>query len=325
MNYRHIYMLIIEHAKSEEKLGLRKKGNGEYYERHHILPKSLFPLWETRKSNLVLLTAREHFFCHQLLTKIYPCNEMNTALFFMSSSMENKIGSREYSRVSEQYSQHIKELWQNPSYREKVMDSRTLAFKNMTKETRSSKSSKISKAIKSYRNNLSEEEKQAFAKNMGKIKKEFFKSEASFSTRKKLSLAKKNMTEEQKKIWRDKHRSTVENYTEEEAIIYHNNRSNALKHYFKYADENYLQEINKKRIQAWKNKTDYEKEIFSKKCRDRNNKNNIILKPLYKEARELGLVKGINDFRQKLKGVNIHNYSTDELINIIKEASNEKK
>lgn len=25
MNYRHIYMLIIEHAKSEEKLGLRER------------------------------------------------------------------------------------------------------------------------------------------------------------------------------------------------------------------------------------------------------------------------------------------------------------
>lgn len=71
MNYRHIYMLIIERAKSEEKLGIRKRGNGEYYERHHILPKSMFPLWKTRKFNLVLLTAREHFFCHQLLTKIY--------------------------------------------------------------------------------------------------------------------------------------------------------------------------------------------------------------------------------------------------------------
>lgn len=70
MNYRHVYCVIISHAKSEEKLGLRKKGNGTYYEAHHILPKSLFPLWENRKSNLVLLTARERLFCHQLLIKI---------------------------------------------------------------------------------------------------------------------------------------------------------------------------------------------------------------------------------------------------------------
>lgn len=44
MNYRHVYCVIISHAKSEEKLGLRKKGNGTYYEAHHILPRSLFPL-----------------------------------------------------------------------------------------------------------------------------------------------------------------------------------------------------------------------------------------------------------------------------------------
>ena len=81
MNYRHIYCKIISYAKSQEKLGLRRKGNGEYYERHHILPRSLFPLWEKDERNLVLLTAREHFFCHQLLYKIYPCKEMNYALF----------------------------------------------------------------------------------------------------------------------------------------------------------------------------------------------------------------------------------------------------
>lgn len=103
MNYRHIYMLIVEHAKSEEKLGLRKKGNGEYYERHHILPKSLFPLWMNRKSNLVLLTAREHFFCHQLLVKIYPCYKMAAALRMICKNHTNKVilSSREYQKVRE--------------------------------------------------------------------------------------------------------------------------------------------------------------------------------------------------------------------------------
>lgn len=58
MNYRHVYMSIIAHAKAEN----RKKCDGNYYEMHHILPKSMFPLWTKKKSNLVLLTAREHFF-----------------------------------------------------------------------------------------------------------------------------------------------------------------------------------------------------------------------------------------------------------------------
>ena len=32
MNYRHVYMLIIEHAKSEQRLGLRPKNNPEKLE-----------------------------------------------------------------------------------------------------------------------------------------------------------------------------------------------------------------------------------------------------------------------------------------------------
>lgn len=94
MNYRHVYMCIIAHAKSEEKLGLRKKGNGEYYERHHILPKSLFPLWTKEKRNLVLLTFREHFFCHQLLTKIFRGPSMYAALAYMFA--HKKCNSRQY-------------------------------------------------------------------------------------------------------------------------------------------------------------------------------------------------------------------------------------
>lgn len=101
MNYKHIYMCIIAHAKSEEKLGLRKRGNGEYYESHHILPKSLFPLWKNRKLNIVLLTAREHFFCHQLLTKIYPCKQMQMAIvaFYTRPNADYKITSREYEKL----------------------------------------------------------------------------------------------------------------------------------------------------------------------------------------------------------------------------------
>lgn len=106
MNYRKIYMKIISNAKKEEKLGIRVRGNGNYYEAHHILPKSLFPLWIKRKSNIVLLTAREHFFCHQLLTKIYPCDKMNYALYAFISrpNSDYKISSKEYERIKETHS-----------------------------------------------------------------------------------------------------------------------------------------------------------------------------------------------------------------------------
>jgi len=61
------YLEIIKNAKKE----MRFRGNGNYYEEHHILPKVLFPLWATRKSNLILLTAKEHIICHKYLAKIY--------------------------------------------------------------------------------------------------------------------------------------------------------------------------------------------------------------------------------------------------------------
>lgn len=120
MNYRNVYMKIIENAKKQN----RRKGDGVYYECHHILPKSLFPLWKNKKCNLVLLTAREHFFCHQLLEKIYPNSNMFLALWYLANDGQNKYcSSREYQKLKERYTlteihkQHIKEasqkLWQS--------------------------------------------------------------------------------------------------------------------------------------------------------------------------------------------------------------------
>lgn len=104
MNYRHVYMLIIEHAKKESELGLRPKNSyqrknfpNQYFEFHHILPKSLFPLWSKRKSNIVPLTAREHFFCHQLLTKIYTDSRLIFALWRLCNGTDiQKVYSSKY-------------------------------------------------------------------------------------------------------------------------------------------------------------------------------------------------------------------------------------
>lgn len=94
VNYRKVYMQIISHAKSEVEKGLRPRNKyfqskyfqNQYFEFHHIFPKSIFPNWIKRKSNIVPLTAREHYFCHQLLTKIYLCPEMFLALRYMNQN-----------------------------------------------------------------------------------------------------------------------------------------------------------------------------------------------------------------------------------------------
>lgn len=61
MNYKQIYNNIINYRLDNPYSG--------YTESHHILPRSLGGTDD--KSNLVNLTAREHYICHLLLTKIY--------------------------------------------------------------------------------------------------------------------------------------------------------------------------------------------------------------------------------------------------------------
>lgn len=133
-------MRIIAHAKLEENLKIRVKGNGNYYERHHILPKSLFPFWEKRNSNIVLLTAREHFFCHQLLTKIYPTQQMFYALhaFTARPNADYKISSKEYERIKTLYSKVLSNKSKGNSFAKghhwtlskETKEKMSIAFKN---------------------------------------------------------------------------------------------------------------------------------------------------------------------------------------------------
>lgn len=123
MNYRLVYMKIINNARYQVNLGNRPrtkycKGAIGNYEYHHVLPKSLFPRWKKRKSNIVPLTPREHLFCHQLLTKIYPGIQMQYALLRLCGDKRHTISSRLYERErneyaklrSSKYSEHFNEF-----------------------------------------------------------------------------------------------------------------------------------------------------------------------------------------------------------------------
>lgn len=73
MNYQKIYDNIISTAVSANRKKLKRNSqNYVYYEKHHINPRCLGGT--DAKSNLVLLTAKEHYIAHQLLVKIYPKN-----------------------------------------------------------------------------------------------------------------------------------------------------------------------------------------------------------------------------------------------------------
>jgi hypothetical protein len=60
--YYNYYYNIINNAKS------RTFGDGEYFEKHHILPRSMGG--DNSNNNIVKLTPREHFICHLLLPKM---------------------------------------------------------------------------------------------------------------------------------------------------------------------------------------------------------------------------------------------------------------
>jgi len=81
MNYQKIYYQIIDRAKNRELTS--------YKELHHIIPKCMGGTDE--KENLVYLTAREHYLCHQLLCEIYPKEKK---LFFAFWAMSNQLNNK---------------------------------------------------------------------------------------------------------------------------------------------------------------------------------------------------------------------------------------
>lgn len=85
MNYKKIYDQIINHRKNNIPEG--------YKERHHIVPRSLGGTDDT--DNLIYLTAKEHFICHYLLSKMYAVEsfewyKMNHAFIIMKTNTINQ-------------------------------------------------------------------------------------------------------------------------------------------------------------------------------------------------------------------------------------------
>lgn len=123
MNYQEVYYNIIHKSKSKTREKLKRNQEAYiYYENHHILPKCLGGTND--KENLVLLTAREHYLCHKLLTYIYP-NSRGLALAFFRMVF-NKNGKHEISSKDFAYAKEI--LYKNPmseETKEKIRKSMT--------------------------------------------------------------------------------------------------------------------------------------------------------------------------------------------------------
>lgn len=87
MNYQKIHDQIIERALSRSLDG--------YKESHHILPRSLGG--SDDPTNLVDLTAREHYLVHWLLHRANPSNsKLAYAFWRMSTTKRTRVSSRAY-------------------------------------------------------------------------------------------------------------------------------------------------------------------------------------------------------------------------------------
>lgn len=77
--YSRWYFAIIKRALNQQ----RSKGGQVYYERHHIVPKSIDPTLvdlNANPHNGVLLTAREHILCHWLLCYMTEGRDKRSAM-----------------------------------------------------------------------------------------------------------------------------------------------------------------------------------------------------------------------------------------------------
>lgn len=110
--YTDWYYKIINSAKNRLEL------NG-YTEKHHILPKSLGGLDE---NNLVILSAREHFICHWLLTKMVTGEDRGKMVCALSrmrctnkqqTRYHTKITNRVYQKIREELSIRLSDINKN--------------------------------------------------------------------------------------------------------------------------------------------------------------------------------------------------------------------
>lgn len=139
--YTIIYFKIINRAKNRSIAG--------YTEKHHIIPKSIGGT--NNIENLVKLTAKEHFICHRLLTKITTGDNKRKMIFAawamtMANNNDKKIriSSKTYSYLKEERAKCIRGIKLDLSDEQRAIRKKARAKQIITEETKR----KISEALK---------------------------------------------------------------------------------------------------------------------------------------------------------------------------------
>lgn len=126
MNYKLHYDKLCNRAKNR-KLTC-------YTEKHHIIPKCLGGT--EKKTNIVELTAEEHFLAHQLLVKMHPEHTgLIWAAIKMTGDKSNKrLNNKLYGWLKRKNSLEsrlrLEAMWKDPIYREKFIESTKSRWKD---------------------------------------------------------------------------------------------------------------------------------------------------------------------------------------------------
>jgi hypothetical protein len=80
--------------------------------KHHILPKAIdmypeFRCFKDHPWNLAMLTAREHFIAHKILSKVFPKSSQSRCFFYMLNKCDKK-NSKTYQVLLDQHRKHLK-------------------------------------------------------------------------------------------------------------------------------------------------------------------------------------------------------------------------
>jgi hypothetical protein len=102
MNYQIHYDRLIIRAQNRLLDG--------YSEKHHIIPRCIGGTNE--KSNLVKLTAAEHYVAHQLLIKLYPTNrKLIHAANIMSGKLIGCRNNKSYSWIKKKHAEAVSQMF----------------------------------------------------------------------------------------------------------------------------------------------------------------------------------------------------------------------
>ena len=130
-----------------------------YCEKHHILPRSFNMGGEKDKLNLAVLTAKEHYLCHQLLIRMIVDKELLKKCFLAGLYMSKLNGyksSRLYESnkivVAEISSELMTGYWQDPEFREKQATAAKIKYTPEVRENMSNITKELLKDPDYYAN-----------------------------------------------------------------------------------------------------------------------------------------------------------------------------